>query len=74
MDKPTPTTYNPKQPPKTNPHTGSKCRVRSTVKKILIEIHPKIIGARKAFSFLENLIIKGFVVEAYCEHVWALRR
>jgi hypothetical protein len=29
MDKPTPTTYNPKQPSKTNPHTGSKCRVRS---------------------------------------------
>jgi hypothetical protein len=29
MDKPTTTTYNPKQPPKTNSHTGSKCRVRS---------------------------------------------
>jgi len=49
-------------------------QIPATVKKILIEIHPKIIGARKAFSFLENLIIKGFVVEAYCEHVWALRR
>jgi hypothetical protein len=29
MDKTTPTTYNPKQPSRTNSHTGSKCRVRS---------------------------------------------
>jgi hypothetical protein len=33
MDKPTSTTYNPKQPSRTNSHTGSKCRVRSLGRK-----------------------------------------
>lgn len=45
-----------------------------TVNKILVEIHPNIIGTRKAFYFLENLIKKGFIVEAQCESVWGLIR
>lgn len=44
------------------------------VKKILIEIHPEIIGARLAYHLLERLIRAGFQIHGYNHNSWALTR
>jgi FkbM family methyltransferase len=44
------------------------------VNKILIEIHPNVIGVRKAYGVLESLIHKGFVVRGRSRNCWALVR
>jgi FkbM family methyltransferase len=44
------------------------------VAKVLIEIHPEIIGVRHAYKILEFLLRSGFVVECHYFNAWALRR
>ena len=44
------------------------------VKKVLIEIHPGIIGARAAYQVLETLIRSGFQVHGHNHDSWALTR
>lgn len=44
------------------------------VKKVLIEIHPEIIGFRSAYHVLETLIRAGFQVHGQHHYSWALIR
>ncbi|MGC9942574.1 MAG: FkbM family methyltransferase [Verrucomicrobiota bacterium] len=44
------------------------------VNKILVEIHPNVIGVRKAYGVLESLIRSGFVVGGRSENCWSLVR
>jgi len=44
------------------------------IKKILIEIHPEMIGVRPAYSVLEALIGAGFQVQNHNHNTWALTR
>jgi FkbM family methyltransferase len=44
------------------------------IKKILIEIHPDMIGARSAYFILESLIRSGFQVHSHDHNTWAFRR
>ena len=44
------------------------------VKKVLIEIHPDMIGNRPAFGVLEALILAGFRIQESCCNCWGLVR
>jgi FkbM family methyltransferase len=44
------------------------------VTKVLIEIHPDIIGVRQAYNILEILICSGFKVQGHYWNAWALKR
>ena len=44
------------------------------VDKILIEIHPRMIGVREAYNVLESLIHLGFHINGHAGDVWALKR
>jgi FkbM family methyltransferase len=44
------------------------------VNKVLIEIHPEVIGARQAYGVLESLIQAGFKVQSHFHNTWALKR
>ena len=44
------------------------------LKKVLIEIHPELIGVRPAFDVLEKLILSGFRIQAQFHNTWALKR
>jgi len=44
------------------------------VNKILIEVHPYVIGVRKAYQILESLIRGGFIVHGQSGSCWALVR
>jgi FkbM family methyltransferase len=44
------------------------------VNKILIEIHPNVIGVRKAYGVLESLIHAGFIVQGQSKNCWSLVR
>lgn len=44
------------------------------VKKLLIEIHPEMIGTRNAYRLLENLFRAGFQVHGHNHDSWALTR
>ena len=44
------------------------------IKKILIEIHPEMIGARAAYTVLETLIKSGFQIQNRNHNTWSLTR
>lgn len=44
------------------------------IKKIVIEIHPEMIGVRPAYNVLEALIKSGFQVHNHNHNTWALVR
>jgi hypothetical protein len=49
-------------------------QIPDSVNKILIEIHPDIIGRRAAYKVIENLIINGFEIEDSFETAWAFKK
>jgi len=44
------------------------------VTKVLIEIHPDMIGIPQAYNVLETLIRLGFNVQGHCLNAWSLKR
>lgn len=44
------------------------------ITKILIEIHPGIIGTRASYQVIETLVHSGFKIQNQCRNVWALVR
>jgi FkbM family methyltransferase len=44
------------------------------VNKVLIELHPDVIGIRPAYAILEQLIEAGFKIHGQFHNTWALRR
>ncbi len=46
----------------------------NSVSKVLIEIHPDLIGVRQAYKVLESLIRSGFEVQNRFLNAWALKR
>lgn len=49
-------------------------QIPESINKILIEIHPDIIGKREAFKIIENLVINGFEIADSFETAWALKK
>jgi FkbM family methyltransferase len=49
-------------------------QIPDSVNKILIEIHPDIIGRRAAYKVIENLVANGFEIEDSFETAWAFKK
>lgn len=45
-----------------------------SINKILIEIHPDMIGKRDAYKIIENLVMNGFAIEDSFGTAWALKK
>jgi FkbM family methyltransferase len=48
--------------------------IPTSVDKILIELHPEVIGNRPSYLILETLIRSGFHVHGRAHNTWALKR
>lgn len=48
--------------------------IPESIEKVLIEIHPEVIGVRSAYSIIENLIRLGFEVQGAVSNTWAMKR
>lgn len=48
--------------------------IPNAVKKVLIEIHPEVIGIRSAYKIVEELIRIGFEIRGREQNTWALLR
>jgi FkbM family methyltransferase len=46
----------------------------ATINKVLVEIHPQILGSRKAYGILEALICSGFRIKNHQHDSWGLIR
>jgi FkbM family methyltransferase len=49
-------------------------KIPESINKILIEIHPDIIGKREAYKIIENLVINGFEIADSFATAWALKK
>ncbi len=48
--------------------------IPSYIKKILVEIHPEVIGFRTAHKLIEQLILIGFKIQHRVSNTWAMQR
>lgn len=48
--------------------------IPNSIAKVMVEIHPDLIGKKKAYSFLGALIQAGFAIEDNAGNSWALTR
>jgi FkbM family methyltransferase len=46
----------------------------ASVEKVLIEIHPELIGPRQAYKVIESLVRSGFEMQDHFANAWALKR
>lgn len=44
------------------------------INKVMIELHPSLIGSRSAYSVLENFISQGFQIQERCNDAYSLIR
>ena len=48
--------------------------IPAAVRKLLIEMHPKVIGPQRCFRLVEDLILAGFRIECVVADCWAFLR